>query len=57
MGLECSVDDIEKMCGAEFNPVIRVDALEAAKMLKNNYGIDFYYETPYGHGNDGANQG
>lgn len=49
MGLECSVDDLEKMDSAEFNLVIRSEALEAAEILKNNYETDFYYGTPYGY--------
>lgn len=49
VGLECSVDDLEKMGGAELNLVIRSEALEAAEILKNKCGIDFYYGTPYGY--------
>lgn len=49
MGLECSADDLEKMGSAEFNLVIRAEALEAAEILKNKCGTDFYYGTPYGY--------
>ncbi len=49
MGLECSVDEIEKMGEAELNLVIRSEALEAAEILKNKCGTDFYYGTPYGY--------
>lgn len=49
MGLECSIGDIEQMGGAELNLVIRAEALEAAELLKDKCGIEFYYGAPYGY--------
>lgn len=49
MGLECAVDDLEKMGGAELNLVIRAEALEAAEILKSKCGVDYYYGAPYGY--------
>lgn len=49
MGLECTVDDLEAMGGAEINLVIRAEALEAAEMLQSKCGTDFYYGAPYGY--------
>lgn len=49
IGLESSVDEIENMGGAELNLVIRTEALEAAEILKNNCGTEYYYGTPYGY--------
>lgn len=49
MGLESSVDDIEKMGGAELNLAIRTEALEAAEMMREKCGTPFYYGTPYGY--------
>lgn len=49
MGLECSVDDLTVMGGAELNLVIRTEALEAAEILKNKCGTDYCYGTPYGY--------
>lgn len=49
MGLECSIDDLEQMGGAELNLVIRAEALEAAELLKDKCGTEFYYGAPYGY--------
>ncbi len=49
MGLECSVDDLERMGGAALNLVIRAEALEAAEILKSKCETEFYYGAPYGY--------
>ena len=50
MGLECEVSDIESAGKASLNLVIRNEALEAARLLKDKCGTDFYYGVPYGYG-------
>lgn len=49
MGLDCSVDEIEQMGGAELNLVIRAEGVEAAEMIKSKCGTEFYYGVPYGY--------
>lgn len=49
MGLECSVDDLAHASEATLNLVIRQEALDAAKMLQENWGIPYVYGAPYGY--------
>lgn len=49
MGLECTVEDIEKMGEAALNLVVRTDALEAGRILEEKCGTPFHYGAPYGY--------
>ena len=49
MGLECTVEDIGQMGGSELNLAIRIEALEAAEMLKSKCDTPYYYGAPYGY--------
>ncbi|MBS3937410.1 MAG: nitrogenase component 1 [Peptococcaceae bacterium] len=44
-----SIDQISGAATSGFNLVVRAEGLEAAKILKEKYGQDYYYGLPYGY--------
>lgn len=49
LGLDTSVDDIEKMGCAALNLVLRSEALPSGEILKDRFGTPFIYGSPYGY--------
>ena len=49
MCLETSVEALEAMTGADINLVIRREALPAARMMEEKFGIPYIYGVPYGY--------
>lgn len=49
LGLEASINDLENISASSINLVIRNEALPAAKLLKEKFGIPYIYQVPYGY--------
>lgn len=49
VGLETSVDEIRRIGNAALSLVLRAEALPAAEILKEKYGIPYVYGAPYGY--------
>lgn len=49
LGLEASINDLENISAGSINLVIRNEALPAAKLLEEKFGIPYIYQVPYGY--------
>ena len=49
LGLETSINDLENISASSINLVIRNEALPAAKLLEEKFGIPYIYQVPYGY--------
>ena len=49
LGLETSINDLENINASSINLVIRNEALPAAKLLEEKFGIPYIYQVPYGY--------